>query len=121
MAYEDPTDVQYILLKVPHSLGPFTIMSRKSTKPTLEELQEIVGGLIQPAEISDAWKFHLENQVNTEVDIEGDRDGNYFEFQDFYANEEGLLLQMPFNGAASAMTDHFIVGDVAIVLKDDMW
>lgn len=110
---------QYILLKIPHSKGSFQIVSRKTTEPSLEELQGIVGGFIQPVAVSDGWKFHLENQVNSEVDIEGDRDGNYFEFQDFYANEEGLLLQMPFNPAASAMTDQFIVGDVAIVFRDD--
>ena len=88
--------------------------------PSLKELQKIVGGLIQEVPVERRWQEIMENRVNREAEFDGQLyDGTYFVFDSMYANEEGLLKDLPFNAPASAITDRFIVGDVAVVFQDD--
>ena len=95
------------------------VQTWEGESPTLQELQDIVGGLIQPVQVDTRWRNRLELRVNSELDLLGDSTGNYFLFQDLYANEEGLMMELPFNAPASAVVDQFIVGDVAVVFRDD--
>ena len=87
--------------------------------PSLKELQSVVGGLIQEVRVDLKWQEIMENRVNENADFDGELyDGTYFQFVAMYANEEGLLMDLPFNSPASAVTDQFLVGDVAVVFKD---
>ena len=88
--------------------------------PRLKELQAIVGGLIQEVPVGERWQQIMEDRVNREAEFDGQLyDGTYFVFDSMYANEEGLLMDLPFNAPASGITDRFIVGDVAVVFQDD--
>lgn len=88
--------------------------------PSLTELQGVVGGLIQEVPVDRRWQIRLENRVNEDADFDGILyDGTYFQFSVMYANEEGLLMELPFNSPASSLAEQFLVGDVAVVFRDD--
>lgn len=59
-------------------------------KPTLEEMQKMVGGYIQEVYV-------------------GDQDVQY------WVNEEGLLLELPLNPKASMMLGQPIVGNLVVL------
>ena len=62
------------------------------TKPTLKEMQELVGGYIEPLQV------RHEGKSRTMV-----------------VNEEGLLMNLPRNPGASAIAGTVIVGNVFIL------
>lgn len=63
-------------------------------KPTLEQMQEMVGGYIEPVH-GIRWNGHTGVMV---------------------VNEEGLIRNLPFNQKASAIAKRNIVGDVFILI-----
>ena len=69
---------------------------------TLDELQEYVGGLIEPVPIS--------------RDIAGSEEN----WREMYVNEEGLLNNLKVNPTASILSGRTIVGDAIIVLESEV-
>lgn len=78
-------DMTYVWHVDPYAFPTFLT----EEKPTLEQLQEAVGGLIQIVPL---------------------QDGRYM-----VVNEEGLILDLPYNKAASRVAGFPIVGDAVIV------
>jgi len=66
-------------------------------KPTLEEAQALVGGLVEM----------VRSPTDQEIQI--------------LVNEEGLLTGLPFNEEASKMCDTGIVGDAIILKGNAKW
>jgi hypothetical protein len=67
-------------------------LTEHETKATLDEMQQVVGGLIEPVDTRDFT---------------------------FMVNEEGLLIGLPVNPAASGISGQYLVGDVCIVGQPD--
>jgi len=69
---------------------------------TLDELQEYVGGLIEP------------------VPLRRDIAGSEENWREMYVNEEGLLNNLKVNPTASILSGRTIVGDAIIVLESEV-
>lgn len=120
---------EYLLMKISTD-GSSSISEIGPVEPSLESLQSIVGGLIQEVRLDPEWQDILSKQVRVKwshkaqsMNLGFEETARYVDpitgwnFDVMYANEEGLLLELPFNAPASAMAEQFIVGNVAIIFR----
>lgn len=75
------------------------IIEIKDKKPTLEELQTLVGGLIQEVYKTDGLNTFRDPKVQ------------------YWVNEEGLIHKLPYNAKAALILGQPIVGNLVILTE----
>tara|TARA_R110000851_G_scaffold119381_1_gene247114 strand:+ start:85 stop:384 length:300 start_codon:yes stop_codon:yes gene_type:complete len=90
-----------------------------SKRPTLDEAQKIVGGLVQLVTIPD---------FEVELLPEAAKTHDWVKLHQFHnlsvqmlVNEEGLILSLPYNDEASDMVGYAILGPAIILIGKAMW
>ena len=90
-----------------------------SKRPTLDEAQKIVGGLVEIVTLADFPVELLPEPVKTHPWVTLHQFHNLS--VQMLVNEEGLILSLPYNDEASDMVGYAILGPAIILIGKAMW